>query len=432
MIGRNELVQPRRGAKGAYLLGCAFAVTMGGATVASAQTSSPPPLERTSAEPLLGSSPSSQQVSAPDTLQVLPTLSVVYDTNALRGTFAGQDSSDGNFRITPSVAVVLNRRFGRTTVTASGSAGYDFNTRFKDLNQVRIGFDGSANLPIGGRCSVTPQIGYQRYQTDLADLQFLRDNTTEFQNYTLTAACPQRVGFFPYVSVNQSTGKNSNDSRELLDFRTRSATVGVNYYRPSLGTVQLLATFRRIERPNVEDVFGIEDRTSANNYGVRIERSVSPRLSAAVGLSYLTVDPNRAGVKGYDGVAYNGSVTYRPNPSWALTAFASRDARGESAISATYVLENLYRLNASYKLSARSSIDGGLEHSTRSFRGEGLLPGFLIRGDDRTNVASLRYNFDPGRVFRLSTFAAYRERDGDNDIFDYDALVIGTSISTRL
>jgi Putative beta-barrel porin 2 len=414
----------------AHLLGCTVLSLV--AVDAAAQSSSLPPLERTSAEPLLGSSASSQQVSAPDTLQVLPTLSLIYDTNALRGTFQGQDSGDGNFRITPSVAVILNRRFGRTTVTASGSAGYDFNSRFKDLNQVRIAFNGSANLPIGGRCSVTPQVGYQRYQTDLADLEILRDNTTEFQDYTLTAACPQRVGFFPYVSVNQNTGKNSNDNREILDYRTRSATVGMNYYRPSLGTVQLLATFRRIERPNVEQVIGIEDRTSANNYGVRIERSVSPRLSAAIGLSYLTVDPNRPGVRGYDGLAYNGSVTYRPNPSWALTAFASRDARGESAISASYVLENVYRLNTSYKLSARSSIDGGLERSTRSFRGEGLFPGNLIRGGDRTNIASIRYNFDPGRVFRLSTFAAYRERDGDNDIFDYDAIVVGASVSTRL
>ena len=391
-----------------------------------------PILAQEISQPLIINAPATQQIDAPDAIAVRAGATAVYDSNILRRNVGRSTGNSGNVRVTPTIEVLLNRRLGRYLFSADGSAGYDLNTRFSELNRVRLNLNGRARMPLGGRCAVTPQATYQRFQTDLGDLQVLRGNTTEFQNYTIGIACPRRTGFTPNFSVNQNTGKNSNVLRELLDYRSRGVTAGLSYYRPSLGTVSLNGSYRRIERPNLIDQFGIRDATKVKQLGVVLDRSVSTRLSATAGLSILRIDPDRAAVRSYSGIGYNADIVYRPVPRAAIVAHLERDARGQSSVNATYVLADVYRLSGNWALTARSSVDVGLAHDIRRFRGEGLVPGFQARGVDRTDAITGRYNYDIRQRWRLSVFASYRTRNADNDLFDYSATSVGISASTRL
>ncbi len=370
--------------------------------------------------------------NAEDNLGAEVSINTFYDSNVLRTTAArGYNGPTDNVRITPQVRGHVRRTIGRTTLAAGASVGYDFNSRFKFLNQVRVAVTGNAAVPITATCFVRPSVSYQRLQADLGDLTTIRNNTAELISYAAGISCNREFGFSPYLEVRQDTGTNTDPRRLTANYRSRSVTAGVDYNKPSLGTVRLFGTYRKIDRPKLQELLGISDGAEVKSAGIELIRDVAPRLSGTLSASIVDVSPVRNNVSGYTGAGYSVELNYRPSPRLSIVGVGSRSITSETSISATYSVTDILRVSPQLRVSPRSVISGSAAYIHRGFRGENVVPGFIPRGADTTTEFGGAYRFALRQRLTLGVDIAYRRRRSDNSFFNYSSLGGGGSVTVR-
>ncbi len=370
--------------------------------------------------------------NAEDNLGVDVSVNTFYDGNVLRTSAArGFTGPKDNLRVTPQVDGHIRRSIGRYSVNAGASVGYDFNSRFKFLNQVRIAATGNAAVPLSATCFVRPSVSYQRLQADLGDLTTIRNNTAELTSYAATISCNRQVGFSPYLELRQDSGTNSEPRRFVANYRSRTVTGGVDYNKPSLGTLRLFASYRKIERPKLRDLLGINDGAEVKSAGIELIRAVAPRLSGRLSASIVDVNPVRNNVSGFTGAGYSAALTYRPSPRLRVVGEFERSVTSETSISATYSVTDSLRLSPRLQLSERSDLSGSASYTHRSFRGENVVPGFIARGADSTLALGGTYGFDLRQRLRLGATVGYRRRRSDNAFFNYSSLGGGGNVTVR-
>jgi hypothetical protein len=359
--------------------------------------------------------------SAENRLSASATVEGGYESNAIHASDQRFPGEKDNYRLTPRVDVSANQPLGRIHVSASVSAGYDFNSRFKFLNSFRVGSNGSASVPVGGTCHFDPSVNYFRFQTDLSDLQQNERNINQLFGFGAEISCKRAAGFSPYLQVRQDDGTNSRFEQKVSNYRSRSVTAGIDYNRPTLGTIRLYGSYRKIDRPELKELFGIVDGAQVESAGIMLIRNIAPRLGGTLSANYTRVDPVQNTTAGYSGIGYSGELTYRPSPRVSITAHAERSVTSETSISATYSLSDILRVSGEVRVSTRSIITGSASYIHRSFRGENIVPGFIPRGADSTEAFNIGYGYDLGKRMRLSVAGFYRKRDSDNSFYDYDS-----------
>lgn len=365
-----------------------------------------------------------------DRFRVVPVITSVYDSNVLRLNDARGSGPRDNIRVSPALAVDLNRIFGRTRVTAGGTVGYDFNTRFSGLDRERINLTSSVTTPVGAPCSVTGSAALERAQFDLGDTNTVVTESFLRQVYDVGASCRAAAGFFPAVGVNRVSLTNS--SRKVLDTNQSAVRAGIGYGRPSLGTLQLIGSVAKIARPGIEDLTGIDDSTMITDVQLVFERSVAPRVSFRLGGGITHADPKRAAVPSFSGPSFDAQVTIRPVPRFTIVGSGRRAVQNQSSFGATYIIADSYNLNVSYLLSARSTATLFAQRAQRDPRGEDLaLTLQPPRGKDKLNLVGGSYAFDFHRSLRLSLSVTHQRRTADNAIYDYTATSASAGVTAR-
>lgn len=402
---------------------------------ASAQTQ---PLAQPFAAPLIGQvsikSPlSTTAVENRPRFAIVPSLRTVYDSNPLR--FAANDTEPrDNIRVTPGIDLDYKRLFGRVSLTVSGSAGYDYNSRYNFLNRSRLNFNGAARAPVGAICSLDTSASYERATFDLNDIQ-TADTEEQLgaisttQSYTINAGCKREAGFAPFAGFNYQQLDNSR--ARFFNTRRSAGTVGLSYSQPSIGTLSLNATYTRIHRTFIANLTGINDDTSLYGFALGLNRSVSPRFRINVAGGLTKAVPNRDGVRSFSGATYSGRLEWVPTSRILITGAAGRQVTSQNGISSTYVIRNDYTLTAGFKASDKSQITLAGSRAKRDFRGEDLTPFLQPLRNDKVDSLSANYTYNLTRRVRIGLGISHRWRKADNPVYDYQSTVLSSSIGAN-
>ena len=356
-----------------------------------------------------------------------------YDTNTLRlGDLRTDDPTD-NLAVSPRVAVDFDRRFGRQRAFVNGYAGYNFNSRFKFLNREDLALNSGIDLRFGPRCQISPTASVFRSQSDLEDLGQIVSNTATIQDYRIRATCPRPAGFYPTISAGYYRVDNSEIRRER-DQSIVDGRLGVVYRRPSIADFELFGQISQITRarrdPSPTGL--LEDETGLRTVGLRVSRDVGTRFEAEAQIGYTDVDPQVVGVPGFSGLTYSGSLTYEPSPRLGITLTSGRAATARGNLGTSYYLTDNVELDTRMQLSARTSFNAGVQVSRRDFRGEDRVFLFGPRGKDRQVDARAGIGYRVARPIDLNLSVRYRQRNADNDFYDYDSFAATLAAGIRL
>lgn len=402
-----------------FILAVGMAVSVAGG--ASAQTVSDQPL----AAPFIGST--SNADNNQPRFSLVPSVRTAYNTNVLRN-----DELSGprdNVRVTPGIDLNYQRQFGRVALGISGSAGYDFNSRFRFLDQSRIDFNGSVQAPLGSVCSITAEASYDKLSFDLNDTQANAGSTSTTQVYDVHANCLRRGGFTPVAGFTYRSIEAGQSS--FFDYRQYTESLGLAYGQPSLGTITLNATAMQMRRPDLAELTGFNDNTDIYTLALGLDRAVSPRIQISARAGATKVIPRRASVRRFLGASYSGQVKWLPTPRFNVTGTAVREVTSQNGISATYVIRKSYALSAGLQVSAKSRIGLAGSHTLRDFRGGDLTPALQPIRTDRTSIVSANYSYDLSRRLRLGFALSHRWRKADNPFYDYKSTALSSSIGAH-
>lgn len=367
----------------------------------------------------------------------------LYDTNIARASSAalsrrGLEKED--FRFTPSLSADIYKPFGTSYVSLAGSAGYDIHARNSVLDRERIDLTAGAGSQLGP-CGVNLTGGYQRRQSDLADLNVLTTasadttkNTESIFHAEGLLACGGAVGLKPFGMLSYSDSQNSSVRRKGSDATSVTYGGGLLYTQPSIGEIRVYVAQRDVDFSERDGIryFGSPE-LRARYGGIRFERNIGARLSGHVQLAYADVDQrgDATASQGFDGVTWEAGLNLRANSRLTLDATAARTVDPSLGFNVDYIVTEEYQLKATYTLSERMTLTMIGTHRARDFNYSETATAIAVN-DDKTNriMASLRIDPIFGR-FSLSTSAEYTKRNADADFYDYDSLRVGLTLATQ-
>jgi hypothetical protein len=358
---------------------------------------------------------------------LVPSVRTVYETNTL-GYVEVRGPRD-NVRVTPGVDLNYHRQFGRVALGVSGSAGYDFNSRFRFLNQRRIDFSGSAQAPVGSVCSFRAQANYDTFRYDLNDTQAQVGSVSTTQFYGVGASCTRGAGFSPVGRFNYRSLSSSRS--RFFNYKQYISNLGIAYAQPSIGTVTLTGTVAQLRRPFLAELTGVNDDTDVYSVTLGLNRSVSPRVRISASGGVTKADPKRRSVAGFVGASYNGEIDWSPIPRFTLSGTGIREITNQNGISSTYVVRESYGLSASLKVGGKSSINVSGNRSRSDYRGEDLTPTLVPVRVDRFSSVSSSYSYNLSRRLRASVSLSHRWRNADNPLYDYTSTALSSSIGAN-
>jgi hypothetical protein len=361
-------------------------------------------------------------------LTLVPSVRSAYDSNALPIASLGDEPRD-NMRVTPGIDLDYRRLFGRVALSARGSAGYDFNSRFRFLNQSRINISGSAQAPVGSICSAIAEARYERSRFDLNDTQASAGATSTTQTYSANANCTRGGGVSPVAGFTYRSLESSQ--ARFFDYQQYVETLGIAYTKPSIGTITLNAMAAQLRRPFLAELTGFNDDTDVYSLAIGLNRSVSPRIRIRAAGGMTKADPRRAGVPSFLGASYDGQVEWLPVPRLTFIGSALREVTNQGGVSSTYVIRENYALSARLQASAKSQISVTGSSVQRDFRGEDLTPSLLPIRTDQSNTVSANYSYDLSRRLRVNFGVSRRRRKADNPIYNFKSTVLSSSIGAH-
>lgn len=360
-------------------------------------------------------------------------MGVTYDdnvarSNAVAAAFRGIEQEDVIYN--PSVTVDIVQPFGRQAAFLSGSVGYDFYDKNDQLNRERIDLSGGVSSSLGP-CRPTLGGSYKRQQSELDDLSLVvTENVETTTAVNLDVSCGRKVGFAPTLSLSQEWADNSAAVREIANYTTEAAAIGLGYIRPTFGELSVIGTVVRTKYDRLVPVAAGFERDGYDLYGggVRYVRKLGARLQGTVSAGYTKVQPFTSIADDFEGFTYAADLTFRPSSRIDAKASFERAVNPSNAIGANYEVEEVYRLEASYLIGTRIRLSAGGSFSDTEYGGAALINGVAIN-DQRTRsfFGSARFTFSD----RLSVVldASQQERDANVHGADYTANRAGITIS---
>ncbi len=293
---------------------------------------------------------------------------VVFDSNIARSDRAlaatrGLTLSDEI--LTPLGLIDLALPIGRSSLFLNGSAGYDFYVNNRVLNQARINVLGGAIGQVGP-CRETLSGAYARSQTALSDLNTVAvANVEDHESIALGAVCGRALGLAPTIQVAESWEQNSAPARQLVDDRSFTATAGLAYRRPALGSLTLFGEFVDTTYPNELVVQGNALRTGGYQVyaaGVKFDRHLGARIQGEVSLSYSALSPAIAGSGSFEGATYSGNLTYRTSGRLSAQVQYARSVTPSNVVGANFSIDDTLSGELDYRLGPRLGLTLGASH----------------------------------------------------------------------
>lgn len=362
-----------------------------------------------------------------------------YDTNIARGSEAaarlrGLENED--IRAVPTVSLDVTAPRGRSLLKVNGSIGYDAYARNTRLNRERLSFSADGQLPLAF-CTIAPDIGFSRRQSDLIDLSILpaaprmsTENTQTLKEAGVTLSCGPDIGFRPSAHIRYAETKNSADLRRGQNVEEVRYGSALNYAHPLVGIAAIFVqrrdfTYDQRDRP----IAAANPTFRITNTGVSFDRRLGARLQLVGSLSYadLSSPGSSAWSETYDGLNWQFEAALRIGGKLLVSAETERTITVSPGFSSDFVRQSQYGATLTYALTPLAHIGVDVARVKRDFRLIDVPRGGAIT-QDRLDTASLRLDYARRQV-RFTLRGTYQRRESDNDLFDYSGAQAFLSVS---
>lgn len=361
-----------------------------------------------------------------------------------RGSLRGRSKDD--FSLTPSLSVDLFMPFGRKSVYARGSVGYDLFASNSQLNRLNINLGLGGNIQVTNACSVGASANYTRARSNAGDVFAVTDiplvrrtNTTEFRSYGVQGQCAGAVGISPSFGYQHAEIRNHTGVFEFNNSNQDTFDASIGYQRPTLGRLSIYGNYSKGEYPN-RNVLGLpdvipgipHDGVTSYSAGARFERNIGSRVSGSASLGYSWVDPKAIFSQKFRGASYSLTLNVIPTNRLSLDVIASRSAQVSNSVFASYSLTDIYSLNGTYRVNNRLSANFGVSQQQRNFRQNAAAVDqstFVTKDKFTRAYGGFAYNLN--RRIRLNGLVSQQRRQTDNPLFRYTntTATLGMSLS---
>lgn len=375
------------------------------------------------------------------TTDLTVSLDVRHDSNVARSdaqTAAARNLSRADQRVTPAINLVVARPLGRNTLSINASAGYDFYRRNKRFNRERLSFGGNANV-LAGPLTVDLGATLSRRQSDPADIVPLLipgaaslRNTETVQDYSAQV----RLGSSPYglkpmATFGYSQGDNSNERRQIADFRSTRYGGGISYDGPALGSFTAQYIRNTTDYPD-RPAFFTQTGFTTDRLELTGKRELGAVLTANAGISWISLKPDASGATdSYTTVGWNVGLTAVPSPDLQITGSFARDVSPSLGTDALYQVGNNYTVSATYQFVQQQSLTLRAALDDRRYAGAGRIFGIALT-DSVQRFVSASWAFNQGRPLGAAIDVGYQDRDANGTIFDYNSFYVGVRTTVRI
>lgn len=360
---------------------------------------------------------------------------VVYDSNVARSDRAiaaarGLSLADELF--TPRGDFTIARQLGREVLFLQGTAGYQFHRTNTVLNRENIDITGGINTHVL-RCQELVTGSYLREQADLAEQsRLVVRNAVQISKVGLDADCGRAIGLAPTASVSQSWRTNSAPRLALNNSDTFSATGGLAYRQPALGSLSLFGSFSQTSFPDNQFIVNGVVSTAGFKYysgGATYDRHLGGRIEGSASISYSTVQPDIAFEKGFNGLTFALDGTYKVNSRLDLKATAVRAVVPSQQVGSNYSVTGTYEVDVSYALGTRLDLSViGLYRTLNNGTGTTAgVPIDLTHSTTESVFASGTYKLS--RRFSFTLMAGDEDRQANFTGLSYNGARVGLTFT---
>ena len=372
-------------------------------------------------------------IPAADAPPINVQLGVRYDSNvaASNGALAssrGIKRADEIF--SPSVAVNYTKQLGSLAFFTQGTVGYDFYANNDILNRERIGILAGVSAQVSG-CQLTPRTSYMRRQSDLQDLSVgVTKNTQEDVSVGLDVVCSGFGRLVPSASVQQTWATNSSNSLFSTDYQSFSANAGLGYQAGSFGTISLVGQYADTQYDNrfIPFLSSLHrDGYKVYSGGLHYEKPIGATLEIGASVYQTSLSYDGLGLN-FSGITYDGTVTYRPDSRFDITAHFGRQTSPSNFLNAAYSVDQILSADAHYRLTSRLIAGLGASNKLQKFQGANLISATDLSKQSVTSFyGSLGFNVTSR--MNLSLIASNTQRHADLAAYSYSDNQIGLTLS---
>jgi hypothetical protein len=377
-----------------------------------------------------------QGLLGPQGPQALVSMGAAYDTNvaqtgALVARQRGLILEDGV--LSPSVQLDLTRPVSRQALFLTGSLAYELYQRNRVLNRERIDLNGGGRFRLG-RCDATGSLGYGRHRSSLQQLAVaaLEHNTEIDTTYRVQADCARGLGLSPSFSYSERTLDNTLALQKGANSRLSTATAGLKYERPSLGSIELFGEYDRnvypvAPRPGIPVSLGY----TAASGGLRYTRQIGARLQADVQFSERTTQQSGPSGVRSAGLAYQGDLTYRVSPRLVASANFANTTSPANQVGVSFSRTQSVHGDLRYMLSSRLSVSAGAGRQDQVYEGgQGINPALFV-SHTRIDSADGAVELEVGKRLRLVLNCRWQQSIVNISSLDYSDVRVGLTASAK-
>ncbi|MBV8683435.1 MAG: outer membrane beta-barrel protein [Caulobacteraceae bacterium] len=370
-------------------------------------------------------------------------MTTAYDSNVARSSAAlaaARGVKQQDFYVLPSANALFSEVFGRETVFLDAAFGYKAYARnsFLDRDNIKLGAGAVGQFSL---CQGTFAGAYDRSQADLSTLPIsvggtrpvlaAKDTQTNAV-VDFTAICGRSIGFAPTANVSEVWVTNSSPSFQAIDAHIFSGSGGITYRNPVLGSATIDGQYSKVDYPNRFVPFG--SMTTGFGFqtmggGVTLARTVGSRLSGSLSVNYTRLEPNTAFTQGFSGITYDANIAYALNPRLTLTLVAGRGVTPSNEIEATFLITEIYGMEAAYALGDRLSISAGYSRTHENYEGI-LFPVAFILTEQTINGFYTNANFRLNRHISLRPAISYSQRTANFTPYNYNDVTVSMTAHT--
>ena len=365
--------------------------------------------------------------------------STTYDSNAARGNQIAADTrgvrqSDVTYSANANVDALVP--FGSVTTFLAGSVGYQGYARNSDRSSERIDLRGGGKTVLGF-CGTSATAGVSRGKSRLEDLTLNvpANNRQTAINLGADLSCGLPGGIGGSLSYNHS--ETTNTSRTgVVDSQSDGVSVALGYRNPALGALSLVGGYQETSYSQTSTLGTPPParRLETTNVGLQYERPIGRRLVGRVGVGYVTAKTRGATTTvtspDTEGLSADVSLSYRASPRLTTDISYRRNVTSTILAQSTYVLNEDYSFRASYRLTPRIQLSGGVTRATRTYGGDAPVPAAQRIDKDRNLTGFTSATVSIGQNSSLSLSAQYEDRKTNVTNLRYDSYRVGLTATT--
>jgi exopolysaccharide biosynthesis operon protein EpsL len=268
-------------------------------------------------------------------------------------------------------------------------------------------------------------LGYSRRKrlADLAEIQgrvkdlITQDHARFLANYKFHSSWRVRGG------LDGQRFEHSESSREALDTRMVSATIGTDYITAASNTLGLQFKVTEGRYPNKEVVASafIDNRYKEYETSAVIGWQFAGKTRLDGRLGYTKREHDEFSARDFSGATGRASLQHTPSAKTLIDLSAYREPRIVEDLTATYVLAKGVSFGPAWAPTVKSILQAKLAYENREYLGDpGIVLGTTSTREDKVRLGRITAGYKPLRNAELTLAYERGKRTSNLANVDYD------------